>query len=67
MFYHKKSYQHDYRYDQYFKAKESGMLDNVLIPFEVLNIQGKHLGWIDNDAFLVGPLLLAGLPVNRKE
>lgn len=38
-----------YRYDQYFKAKDSGFLDRVLIPLEVLNIQGRFLGRIDAD------------------
>ena len=39
-----------YRYDQYFKAKESGSLDRVLVPLEVLNIQGRPLGRVDEDA-----------------
>ncbi|MBU1318612.1 MAG: hypothetical protein KKG33_02315 [candidate division Zixibacteria bacterium] len=39
-----------YRYEQYFKAKDSGFLDRVLIPLDVLNIQGRHLGRIDSDA-----------------
>ncbi len=38
-----------YRYEQYFNAKESGLLDNVLVPLEVLNVQGKYLGTIDSD------------------
>jgi acetyl-CoA acetyltransferase len=37
------------RYEQYFKAKESGFLDRVLFPLEVLNVQGKSLGWVDED------------------
>jgi len=38
-----------YRYDQYFKAKDSGFLDRILIPLDVLNIQGRFLGRIDDD------------------
>ncbi|MEI6508643.1 MAG: hypothetical protein WCO54_09150 [Bacteroidota bacterium] len=38
-----------YRYEQYFNAKESGFLDRVLVPLEILNIQGKHLGIINED------------------
>jgi acetyl-CoA acetyltransferase len=39
-----------HRYDQYFKAKESGFLDRVLVPLDVLNIQGRFLGRVDEDA-----------------
>ncbi len=39
-----------YRYEQYFKTKESGFLDRVLVPLDVLNIQGRFLGRIDSDA-----------------
>jgi len=39
-----------YRYQQYFEAKDSGFLDRVLIPLDVLNVQGRHLGRIDSDA-----------------
>ncbi len=39
-----------YRYEQYFKAKESGILDRVLVPLDVLNVQGRFLGRIDEDA-----------------
>ena len=49
-----------YRYQQYFKAKNSGFLDRVLFPIEVLNIQGRHLGRIDNDTG-VRQLSLQGL------
>ncbi len=38
-----------YRYQQYFEAKESGFLDRVLVPLDVLNISGKKLGTIDSD------------------
>jgi acetyl-CoA acetyltransferase len=37
------------RYEQYFEAKDSGFLDRVLVPLEVLNVQGKALGRIDDD------------------
>jgi acetyl-CoA acetyltransferase len=37
------------RYEQYFSAKESGRLDGVLVPLEVLSVQGKTLGKIDED------------------
>jgi acetyl-CoA acetyltransferase len=38
-----------HRYQQYFRAKESGLLDRVLVPLEVLNVQGRPLGWVDED------------------
>jgi acetyl-CoA acetyltransferase len=37
------------RYEQYFDAKATGFLDRVLVPLEVLNLQGKPLGRIDDD------------------
>jgi acetyl-CoA acetyltransferase len=37
------------RYEQYFEAKESGFLDAVLVPLDVLNVQGRPLGRIDDD------------------
>ncbi len=37
------------RYEQYFEAKSSGFLDRVLVPLEVLNVQGRHLGMVDDD------------------
>jgi acetyl-CoA acyltransferase len=37
------------RHEQYFEAKRSGFLDRVLVPLEVLNLQGKPLGRIDED------------------
>ncbi len=39
-----------HRYQQYFEAKESGFLDRVLVPLEILNVQGKYLGIVDEDA-----------------
>jgi len=38
-----------HRYQQYFEAKDSGFLDRVLIPLEVLNVAGRPLGRIDDD------------------
>ncbi len=49
-----------YRYEQYFKARDSGILEKVLIPFDVLNVQGRFLGRIDSDAG-VRQLTLDGL------
>jgi len=37
------------RYEQYFDAKESGFLDRVLVQLEVLNLQGRPMGTIDDD------------------
>jgi len=37
------------RYEQYFEAKESGFLDRVLVPLEVLNLQGRSMGMVDDD------------------
>ncbi len=38
-----------YRYQQYFDALESGFLERVLVPFDVLDIAGKKLGRVDSD------------------
>jgi len=38
-----------HRHRQYFEAKNSGFLDKVLVPLDVLNIQGRHLGRVDDD------------------
>jgi acetyl-CoA acetyltransferase len=38
-----------YRYKQYFEAKDSGFLHRVLVPLEVLNVQGRFLGKVDED------------------
>ncbi len=37
------------RYQQYFDAKASGFLDRILVPLEVLSVQGRPLGRIDDD------------------
>ncbi len=38
-----------HRHQQYFEAKESGFLDRVLVPLDVLNVQGRPLGRVDDD------------------
>jgi len=38
-----------HRHEQYFEAKESGFLDKVLVKLDVLNVQGRPLGTIDDD------------------
>lgn len=38
-----------HRYGQFFSAKNSGFLDRVLVPLEVLDLQGKVMGCIDQD------------------
>jgi acetyl-CoA acetyltransferase len=37
------------RYEQYFDAKESGFLDRVLVPLDLLNVGGRPMGRIDAD------------------
>jgi acetyl-CoA acetyltransferase len=49
-----------YRHEQYFEAKGSGFLGRVLVPLDVLNVQGKPLGRIDSDVG-VRPLTMGGL------
>ncbi len=38
-----------YRYEQYFSAKESGFLKRIAVPLEILNMQGKSMGKIEED------------------
>lgn len=38
-----------FRYEQYFAAKDRGFLAKVLVPLELLNQQGKSMGWVDDD------------------
>lgn len=38
-----------FRYQQYFQGKESGFIQRVAIPMEVLNMQGKSMGTIAED------------------
>jgi acetyl-CoA acetyltransferase len=49
-----------HRLQQYFEAKSSGFLDRVLVPLDVLNVQGRPLGRIDGD-YGVRQLTLSGL------
>lgn len=37
------------RYEQYFGAKRSGFLDRVLVPLDVLNLQGRSMGVVSED------------------
>ena len=37
------------RHRQYFEAKEAGFLDRVTVPFDVLSVQGRPLGRVDDD------------------
>lgn len=37
------------RHEQYWKAKDSGFLDKVLVPLDLLNVAGKPLGRVDED------------------
>lgn len=53
------------RYEQYFEAKASGFLDRVLVPLEVLNVQGRFLGRVDDDVG-VRKLTLDGLGQMRQ-
>lgn len=54
-----------FRNRQYFQAKNSGFLDRVLFSFDLLNVQGKLLGRIDEDRG-VRPLTLEGLRAMRE-
>ena len=47
-------------YDNYYAAKKAGHLDNVLVPLEILNVQGKPVGIIDDDLG-IRPVTLAEL------
>jgi acetyl-CoA acetyltransferase len=38
-----------WRYQQYFEAKNSGFLDRVCVPLDLLSVQGKPMGRIDHD------------------
>ncbi len=37
------------RHQQYFEARDSGFLDRVLVPFDLLSVQGRPLGRVDAD------------------
>ena len=53
------------RHEQYFDAKKKGFLDRVLVPLDVLNVQGRPLGRIDDDLG-VRRLSLGGLRALRE-
>lgn len=54
-----------HRLQQYFTAKSSGFLDRVLVPLDLLNVQGRPLGRIDADLG-VRPMTLASLRAMRE-
>jgi acetyl-CoA acetyltransferase len=54
-----------HRYDQYFQARDSGFLDRVLVPLEVLNLQGRPMGTVDDDLG-IRQLSLEGLRAMRE-
>lgn len=37
------------RHRQYFEARESGFLERILVPLDILDVQGRPLGRIDDD------------------
>jgi acetyl-CoA acetyltransferase len=54
-----------FRYEQYFQAKDSGFLDRVLVPLDILNVAGRPLGRVDDD-YGVRKLTLGGLREMRE-
>jgi acetyl-CoA acetyltransferase len=54
-----------HRYQQYFEAKDSGFLDRVMVPLEVLNVAGRPLGRVDGD-YGVREITLDGLRAQRE-
>jgi len=54
-----------HRHQQYLQAINSGFLDRVLVPLEVLNLQGRVIGRVDSDAG-VRQLTLDGLRKMRE-
>lgn len=53
------------RYQQYFAAQSSGILDRVLVPLEILNSQGTVVGRVDSDLG-VRNITLSGLKEMRE-
>jgi acetyl-CoA acetyltransferase len=47
-------------YENYYAARKSGALDNVVVPLEILNVQGKPAGIVDDDLG-IRPISLAEL------
>lgn len=39
-----------YRHQQYFETLESGFLNRLIFPLDILNVQGKVMGTVDSDA-----------------
>ncbi len=54
-----------HRYQQYFDSKNSGWFENILIPLDILNIQGRLLEHIDEDKG-VRPITRSGLREMRE-
>lgn len=54
-----------HRYEQYFQARNSGFLDRVLVPLDVLNVQGRPLGRVEDDLG-VRPITLDSLRAMRE-
>ena len=54
-----------HRYAQYFEAKDSGFLDRVLVPLDILNVSGGPLGRVDGD-YGVRMLTRSGLAAMRE-
>ncbi|MDP8238525.1 MAG: hypothetical protein P9X24_05510 [Candidatus Hatepunaea meridiana] len=38
-----------HRYQQYFEAKDTGILNKTMVPMQVLDVRGKKLGMVDDD------------------
>ncbi|MCK4835281.1 MAG: thiolase family protein [Candidatus Aminicenantes bacterium] len=54
-----------YRHQQYFETLESGFLNRLIFPFEILNVQGGVIGKVDKDAG-IRQLSLASLNAMRE-
>jgi len=54
-----------HRYAQYYQGRKSGFLDRVLVPFDLLNMQGRPLGTVDDDLG-VRPVTLEALRAMRE-
>lgn len=46
-----------HRHQQYFEARDSGFLNRVLVPLELLNVQGRAMGKVDSDIGVSRPTL----------
>ncbi len=53
------------RYEQYFRAKDSGFLARVMVPLDLLNVAGRKLGTVDSDAG-VKPVTIGALRAQRE-